>query len=94
MHVKDAIATKQNVTLMENWRYRASRYKRIQLFRTDLHNVSDPLRIKVKSWFQGKLFIFRENCYFQGKLFSALPPSKMPSRTLMTTRQMNWVYFY
>jgi len=31
MHVKDAIATKQNVTLWANWRSRRSRYKRIQL---------------------------------------------------------------
>jgi len=39
MHVKHAIATKQNVTLWANWRSRRSRYKRIQLFRTDLHKV-------------------------------------------------------
>jgi len=29
MHIKDAIATKQNVMLWANWRYRGSRYKRI-----------------------------------------------------------------
>jgi len=36
MHVKDAIGTEQNVTLWANWRYRRSRYKRIQLYRTYL----------------------------------------------------------
>jgi len=45
MHVKDAIGTAQNVTLWANWRYRRSRYKRIQLYRTDLQEVSDPVRI-------------------------------------------------
>ena len=56
--------------------------------RKDLHKVSGPIRIKLKSYFQGKLFIFRANCYFQGKLlfsgqiFSA-PSRKMPSRTPM-----------
>jgi len=49
MHIKDAITTKQNVTLSENWRYKGRRYKRIQLYRTDLHKVSGPIRIKVKS---------------------------------------------
>jgi len=29
MHIKDAIATTQNVTLWANWRCRGSRYKRI-----------------------------------------------------------------
>jgi len=47
MHVTDAIATKQNVTLWANWRSRRSRYKRIQLCRTDLHKVSGPIRIKL-----------------------------------------------
>jgi len=56
MHIKDAIATKQNVTLWANWRYRGSRYKRIQLYRTDLHKVSGPIWIKLKSYFQGKFF--------------------------------------
>jgi len=36
--------------------------------RTDLHMVSGPIWIKLKSYFQGKLFIFRANCHFQGKL--------------------------
>jgi len=49
MHIKDAIATKQNVTLWANFRRRQSRYKRIQLYRTDLHKVSGPILIKVKS---------------------------------------------
>jgi len=49
MHIKDAIATNQNVTLWANWRYRGSRYKRIQLYRTDLHEVSGPIWIKLKS---------------------------------------------
>jgi len=47
MHVKDAIATKQNVTLWANWRSRPSRYKRIQLCRTDLHQGSSPIRIRL-----------------------------------------------
>jgi len=49
MHVEDTITTKQNVTLSANWRYRGSRYKRIQLCRTDLHKISGPIRIKLKS---------------------------------------------
>jgi len=69
MHVKDAIATKQNVTLRANWRSRRSRYKWIQLYRTDLQKVSGPIRIKQKCYFQGKLFIFGTNCYFQCKFF-------------------------
>ena len=69
MHVKDAIATKQNVTLWANWRARRSRYKPIQLYRPDLHEVLGPIRIQLKSYFQGKLLIFRANCYFHGKFF-------------------------
>ena len=49
MHVEDTITTKQNVTLPVNWRYRGSRYKRIQLYRTYLNKVSGPIRIKLKS---------------------------------------------
>jgi len=49
MHVKDAIVTEQNVTLYANWSYRRSRYKRIQLCRTDLQEVSGSIRIKQKS---------------------------------------------
>ena len=56
MYIKDAIATKQNVTLWANWRSRPSRYKRIQLCRTDLHQGSSPIRIRQKSYFQGKFF--------------------------------------
>ena len=56
MHVKDAIGTEQNVTLEANWRYRRSRYKRIHLYRTDLQEVSGPIRIKLKSYFQGNFF--------------------------------------
>jgi len=56
-------------------------YKRIQLYRTDLHEASGPIRIKLKTYFQGKPFIFIANCYFQGNFFR--PPSKIPSRTLM-----------
>ena len=29
--------------------YRGSRFKRIQLYRTDLHKVSGPIQIKLKS---------------------------------------------
>jgi len=80
MHVKDAIAIKQNVTLWANWRSGRSRYKRIQLCRTDLHKGSSPVRIRLKSYFQGKLFIFRANCYFQGKFFSVPPVKCLPVR--------------
>ena len=48
MHVKDAIGTEQNVTLWANLRYRRSRYARIQVYRTDLHEVSGFIRIKLK----------------------------------------------
>ena len=58
MHVKDATATKQNVTLWANWRYRGSRYKRIQLYRTDLQEVSGPIRIKLKKLFSGQTAYF------------------------------------
>jgi len=47
MHIKDAIATKQNVTFLANWRCRGSRYEWIQLYRTDLQEVSGPSRIKL-----------------------------------------------
>jgi len=47
MHVKDAIGTEQNVMLQANWRYRRSRYKRIQLYRTHLQEFSGPIRIKL-----------------------------------------------
>jgi len=47
MHIKDAIETKQNVTLCANWRYKGGCYKRIQLYRTDLHKVSGLIRIKL-----------------------------------------------
>ena len=49
MHVKDVIGTEQNVTLQANEHYVQSRYKRIQLYRTDLQEVSGPIRIKLKS---------------------------------------------
>jgi len=35
---------------------RPFRYKRIQPYRTDLQEVSGPIRIKLKSYFRGKLF--------------------------------------
>jgi len=57
MQVKDAIGTEQNVALQANWRYRRSRYKQIQLYRTDLQEVSGPIRIKLKSYFMGKLLL-------------------------------------
>jgi len=47
MHIKGAITIKQNVTLSANWRYRRSCYKRIQLYRTDLQEVSGPIWIKL-----------------------------------------------
>jgi len=48
MHVKHATGTEHNVTLWANWRYRRSRYKRIQLYRTDLQEVPGSSRIKPK----------------------------------------------
>ena len=86
MHVKDAIGTEQNVTLWANGRYRGSRYKRIQRYRTDLQEVSGPIRIKLKKLLSGQIVIFRANCYFQGKLlfsgqiFSAPPVKCLPVR--------------
>jgi len=59
MHVKDAIGTEQNVTLWANLRYRRSRYARIQVYRTDLHEVSGFIRIKLKKWVSGQIVIFR-----------------------------------
>jgi len=47
MHVEDAIGTEQIVKLWANWRYIRSRYKRIQLYRTDFQEVSGPIRIKL-----------------------------------------------
>ena len=49
--------------------------------------VSDPIRIVLKklvSGHQGKLFVFRANCNFQGNFSD--PLSKMPSRTPMIGR--------
>jgi len=63
MHVKDAIGTEENVTLQANWRQRRSRYERIQLHRTDLQDVSGPIRIK------NKKVIFRENRLFLWQIF-------------------------
>jgi len=80
MHVNDAIATKQNVTLWANCRSRRSRYKPIQLYRTDLHKVSGPIQIKLKSYFQGKLLSFRANWYFQGNFFLPPPVKCLPVR--------------
>ena len=59
MHVKDAIGTEQNVTLSASWRYRRSRYKRIQLYRSDLQ-VS------------GQIVIFRAN-FFRPPPVKCLP---------------------
>ena len=62
----------QNATLHANWRYRRNwRYK---LYRTDLQEVSGPIRIKLTRLVSRQIVIFRENF---------LPPSKMPSRTPM-----------
>jgi len=55
MHIKDAIGAEQNVTLWANWRYRGRGYKRIQLYRTDLHKVSGPIRIKLKKLISGEI---------------------------------------
>jgi len=58
MHVNDVIGTEQNLTLQANWRYRRSRYKRIQLYRTDLQEVSGPIRIKLKKLVSGQVVYF------------------------------------
>jgi len=81
IHVKHAIGTEQNVTLEANWRYRRSRCKRIQLYGTDLQDVSGPIRIKLKKLLSGQIVIFRAN-FFR-------PPNKMPSRTPMTVCNYN-----
>ena len=39
-----------------NWRYRRSRYKQIQLYRTDLQEVSGSIRIKLRKLFSGQNF--------------------------------------
>jgi len=52
---------------------RRSRYKRIQLYRTDLQVVSGPLRIRLNRLVQGKLLIFR------AKIFR-LPVKYLPVR--------------
>jgi len=52
-----------------------------------IYKVSNPIRIVLKklvSEHQGKLFVFRANCYFRGNFSD--PLSKMPSRTPMTGR--------
>jgi len=58
MHVEDAIGTEQNATLQANWRYIRSRYKRIQLYRTDLQEVSGTIRIKFKKLVSGHIVYF------------------------------------
>jgi len=73
MRLKDAIGTEKNVTLSANWRYRRSRCKRIQLYRTGLQEVSGPIRIKLKKLLSRQIVIFRAN-FFR-------PPSKIPSGT-------------
>ena len=64
MHEQCTIGTEQNVTLQANRRYRRSRYERIQLYSTDLQEVSGPIRIKLKKLVSGKLFIVRANSDF------------------------------
>ena len=56
MDVKDAIVTEKNVTLYANWRYRRSHFKRIQLYRTDLQEISGPIWIKLKKLCTGQIF--------------------------------------
>jgi len=81
MYVKDAIGTEENLTLQANCRHRRSRYKRIQLHRTDYKTFQAPFELKTKkSYFQRKLFIFRANCYFQGKFFPPFTLKYLPVR--------------
>jgi len=83
MHIKDAIGTEQNVTLQANWRYRRSRCKRIQLYRTDLHEVLGPVGIKLKKLGFGATCLFLwQIVIFRANLFR--PLSKMSSRTPMS----------
>jgi len=84
MHVNDAIGTEQNVTLQANRRYRRNCYKRIQPYRTDLQELSGPIRIKLKKFVSEKIVYFYGKLLFSGQIFSA-PPSKMLSRTSMLT---------
>ena len=58
MHIKDAIKTKQNVTLWANWRYRGGGYKRTQLCRIDLYKVSGLIRIKKKKLVSEQIVYF------------------------------------
>jgi len=81
MHVKDDIATKQNVTLWANLRSRRSRYKRMQLYIDQIYiRFQAPFGLRQKIYLQGKLFIFRTNCYFQGKFFPPTPVKCLPVR--------------
>jgi len=90
MHVKDAIGIEENVRLQANWRHRRSRYKRIQLHRTDLQDVSGPIQIKNKRFcFQRKLFIVRASCYFQGKYLVHF--FQAPHFRLRTAIQQHWL---
>jgi len=82
MHVKDAITTKQNVTLWANWRSRRSHYKHIQLYRTDYVRFQAPFGLNEKVIFRANCLFSRKIVTFRANLFRA--PSIMPSRTLMT----------
>jgi len=63
---------------------KTSRCKRIQLYRTDLQDLSEPIRIKVKKLLSGQIVIFRSN-FFR-------PPSKMPSRTPMVFHMFDFCF--
>jgi len=78
MHAGDAIGTEQNVTLWANWRNVRSRYKRIQLYRTDFQEFSGPIRIKRKQLVSGQIVIFRVN-------FFRLPVKCFPVRLYFRT---------
>ena len=56
---------------LANWHYRRSRYKRIQLYRPDLQEVSCPIRIKLKKLVSGEIVHFFGVLLFSGQIFSA-----------------------
>ena len=56
------------------WHYRRRHYKRIQMYRTDLQEVSGPIRIKLKMLVSGQIVYFQGKLLFSGQNFP--PPVK------------------
>ena len=65
-------------------RYRRSRYKRIQLYRSDLQEASGPIRTNLKKLVSGQIVIFRAN------FFS--PPAKcLPVRLWLSCTTLSYL---